>query len=263
MIPKAAGGTRPKDQRPITVLEVMYRVWSKAIILEWAPVLQRELLGPWAMGFRAGSGTLYLAQLLSDIIHLQHRRGAELWLASFNVEKAFGSLPWRAVFGTLRRAGVAPQVVDSFASFYRDLRRRFRYGSVDGEMWRACNGLAQGCPASPDLLNMLFEAFHRWAAAAGLGVPIADGVSIASASFADDVALVASSKVQLESLICCLLGMVPLAGCEGDQGAAVVQPWCWAAGVVWWWYDAHLLHLQDRRRSFGFQCLPGLLPSLC
>ena len=133
MIPKATGGTRPRDQRPITVLEVFYRVWSKGIILEWAPVLRRELLGPWAMGFRAGSGTLYLAQLISDIIHLQRRRGAELWLASFDVEKAFDSLPWWAVFGTLRRAGVAPQVVDCFASFYRDLRRRFRYGrGVDG-----------------------------------------------------------------------------------------------------------------------------------
>jgi hypothetical protein len=99
MIPKAAGGTRPRDQRPITVLEVIYRVWSKGIILEWAPTLQRELLGPWTMGFRAGSGTLYLAQLLSDIIILQRRRGAELWLASFDVEKAFDSLPWWAVLG--------------------------------------------------------------------------------------------------------------------------------------------------------------------
>ena len=86
------------------------------------------------MGFRAGSGTLYLAQLLSDIIILQRRRGAELWLASFDVEKAFDSLPWWAVFGVLRHAGVAPQIVDCFASFYRDLRRRFRYGSVDGEV---------------------------------------------------------------------------------------------------------------------------------
>ena len=29
MIPKASGGSRPGDQRPITVLEVLYRLWSK------------------------------------------------------------------------------------------------------------------------------------------------------------------------------------------------------------------------------------------
>ena len=51
MIPKAAGGSRPRDQRPITVLEVLYRVWAKGVTLSWAPVLQHEYLGPTAMGF--------------------------------------------------------------------------------------------------------------------------------------------------------------------------------------------------------------------
>ena len=33
MIPKAAGGSRPQDQRPITVLEVLYRIWSKGVVM--------------------------------------------------------------------------------------------------------------------------------------------------------------------------------------------------------------------------------------
>ena len=78
MIPKAAGGSRPRDQRPITVLEVLYRVWSKGVVLEWGPTLQKEFLGSAAMGFRAGSGTLHLAQLLSDLIVLQARRRRQL-----------------------------------------------------------------------------------------------------------------------------------------------------------------------------------------
>ena len=76
----------------------------------------------------------------------------------------------------------------------------------------ATNGLAQGCPASPDLLNILYEAFHRWAAAQGLGVPV-DTSFVASASFADDMVLVATSWLKMESLIgsylewCSLLGL--------------------------------------------------------
>ena len=34
MIPKSSGGSRPQDQRPVTVLEVRYRCWSKGIISE-------------------------------------------------------------------------------------------------------------------------------------------------------------------------------------------------------------------------------------
>ena len=71
------------------------------------------------------------------------------------------------------------------------------------------NGLAQGCPAS---LNTLFEAFHRWAAASGKGVPF-HGTSLASASFADDVVLIGTSWAELTFLIkaymewCRLLGL--------------------------------------------------------
>ena len=39
MIPKASGGSRPQDQRPITVLEVLYRLWAKVVVQEWAPTL--------------------------------------------------------------------------------------------------------------------------------------------------------------------------------------------------------------------------------
>ena len=39
------------------------------------------------MGFRAQAGPLHLAQLLSNLMVLQQRRGHALWLASFDVEK--------------------------------------------------------------------------------------------------------------------------------------------------------------------------------
>ena len=109
MIPKASGGSRPRDQRPITVLEVMYRIWSKGVVQEWAPVLHKEFLGPSAMGFRAGAGTVHLAQLLSDLITHQARRRSQLWLASFDVEKCFDSMPWWTVFWHPTEGGRAAQ----------------------------------------------------------------------------------------------------------------------------------------------------------
>ena len=53
------------------------------------------------------------------------------------------------------------------------------------------NGLAQGCPASPDLMSILFEPFHRWAAAQHKGVFVADRY-VASARFADDTTQIAT-----------------------------------------------------------------------
>ena len=233
MIPKASGGTRPQDQRPITVLDVVYRVWAKGTIQTWAPVLHEDYLGPAALGFRAQAGTLHVAQLLSDLIELQRRRRQPLWLISFDVEKCFPSLPWWGLFGVLTQSGVSPRVVRCFRSFYAQLRHHFRYGQIDGAEWSTTNGLAQGCPASPDLLNILFEPFHRWASAQMVGVPV-EGSFVASTSFADDVCLIGTSLAEVEILVstyqlwCRLLGVklnldkTELWSLRGSSGRRVV-----------------------------------------
>ena len=221
MIPKAAGGSRPQDQRPITVLDVLYRIWSKGVVLTWGPTLHQQYLGTAAMGFRAESGTLHAAQLLPDVIALRRRQSAPLWLASFDNEKCFDSLPWWALFRILAHTGNPTPVVAAFESFYRHLHRRFRYGQVDGVIWHAANGLAQGCPSSPDLLNILFEPFHRWARASGLGVLIAD-TCIPSISFADDLALLAPSADDMAQLIDSYLQWCHLL----QINVTKVQLWC-------------------------------------
>ena len=221
MIPKSAGGSRPQDQRPITVLDVLYRIWSKGVVLAWTPVLQEAYLGPTAMGFRAGTGTLHVVQLLTDLIALQRKRRAALWFASFDVEKCYDSLPWWAVFGVMSETGIPSQLVACFQSFYGALERRFRFGQVDGDVWRATNGLAQGCPASPDLLNILMEPFHCWAVAEGHGVEVMPGCRVASVSFADDVAMVAGSKKELETLVAAYLQWCSLLGVRVTK----VQAW--------------------------------------
>ena len=47
---------------------------SKGVVLAWTSTLQQSLLGDAALGFRAGAGTVHVAQLLSEIIVLQRQR---------------------------------------------------------------------------------------------------------------------------------------------------------------------------------------------
>ncbi len=110
-----------------------------------------------------------MVQLFTDLIELQSRRKEELWLASFDIEKCYDTLPWWGLFGMMDAAGIQQSLVACFADFCKRLRRRFRYGQREGAPWQAANGAAKGCPASPDELNILLEPFHRWARAQGLG----------------------------------------------------------------------------------------------
>ena len=87
-----------------------------------------------------------------------------------------------------------------FANFFSVPSHRFRFGQVDGEPWRTTNGLPQGCPASPDPLNLFLESFHHWGVAAGRGAVAAPDYQVASVRFAEDVYLVAKDQAVLEAL---------------------------------------------------------------
>ena len=84
--------------------------------------------------------------------------------------------------------------------------------------------MAQGCPAAPDMLNILFEPFQRWAAAQGRGVVLVGGGEVSSGSFADDVVLVAGSKEDAEFLIAGYLRWCELLHLSVTEGKT--QVWC-------------------------------------
>ena len=147
LIPKGQG-TEVTAQRPITVLELCYRIFAKAVVTAWSPTLQRQL-GEAAMGFRMCTGTTQMGQFVQDIVEMRRRDGQEVWLASFDVVKCYDSLPWWALWGVMELSGASRKVVRAFRKFYEALTRHFRYGCVDGSPWQALNGLAQGAPCGP------------------------------------------------------------------------------------------------------------------
>ena len=91
------------------------------------------------------------------------------------------------LFGVLARVGVDPRTACCLRNLYRQLRRQFQQAQMDG------------CPASTDLMNILFEPFHRWAVAQKKGV--AADTFLAWVSFAGDVTLVAVSLEEVQFLI--------------------------------------------------------------
>ena len=81
-------------------------------------------------------------------------------------------------------------------------------------------GFPKGCPASPDLLNILFEAFHRWAAEQDLAVQL-ERTQIASISFADDLALISGCRGGIERVVAAYLDWCSLLGLQVTK----VQVW--------------------------------------
>lgn len=77
--------------------------------------------------------------------------------------------------------------------------------------------MTQGCPLSPDLLNLVFSTFHRYTASLAPGVRIGE-FTLSSLSFADDLALLASSWSTMLTLISAFLDFCRLIGLEVHLG---------------------------------------------
>ena len=75
------------------------------------------------MGFRAQTGALHLAQLLTDLIVLRRRDRRPLFLASFDLEKCYDTIPWWAIFNILLVSGAPSARVTALQHFYKHLRR--------------------------------------------------------------------------------------------------------------------------------------------
>ena len=212
LIPKGQGNDI-NSQRPITVLQLLFRIFAKGVARAWKKALMSEYLGEQAMGFRTSLGARHLAQFLSDVVASRIMEGKEVWFARFDIQKCYDTIPWWALWGIMGEAGIPRKTIRAFRSFYERLRRHFRFGHVDGSSWSSYNGLAQGCPAAPDMLNILLEPFHRWAVANGFGVRLLGGGLASSVSFADDVVLIAGSREEMVRYIsaylrwCSLLGL--------------------------------------------------------
>ncbi len=128
------------------------------------------------------------------------------------------TLPWWAVFGVLRRSGVPLQLVGFLEAFYQSMQCQFSYRELDRQPWSAAYRLAQGCPVSQDLLNILSERFHRLAAVGDHGVELVHGCRIAFVNFADYLALVATKKASWRSLLASI--------CAGVHCSGFVSPRC-------------------------------------
>lgn len=200
LIPKG-NGNKIEDQRPITVLELFYRIFARGWSNTWKETLDKIYLGPAATGFRPATSARHMAQIISDVIQWRTANGKEIWVAKLDFRKCYDSVPWWAIWGTMNASGIDPRVIRAFKNFYSQLRRVFRFGSFDGDPWGASNGLAQGCPAAPEKLNLLLEPFHRWAMEEKLGLNLGIFGFLPSLSFADDVALIAESRHALTKLL--------------------------------------------------------------
>jgi len=115
-------------------------LWAKCLTVGWQVVLHKQYLGVAVMGFRAGVGTVSVAQLLSGVLCLRRRSGKDLWLASFDVEKCYDTVLWFKVVGVVLGANEAAGTTEHLSKRLtkaEETSRRLRWpAGICGLLWK-------------------------------------------------------------------------------------------------------------------------------
>eukprot|EP00754_Rhynchopus_humris_P016063 Rhum_TRINITY_DN14491_c0_g1::Rhum_TRINITY_DN14491_c0_g1_i1::g.91124::m.91124 len=160
MIPKVAC-PMPREHRPIALMSVLYRLWSKMRCAQLMSEWQESWIGSSMHGFRRRHGAvdeyLHTALLMERaLLQLKPLHGAML-----DIQKCFDSVPWSIAFGLLRDMGLDARITRPLEAMYRSLQRRLRVAGTVGEAFVATNGILQGCPLSVLVINAVVAVWDR------------------------------------------------------------------------------------------------------
>ena len=110
-----------------------------------------------------------------------------------DLAKAFDSVSHRHIVAALRRHGVAEEFISVIEDMYLDATTFFQLCAGDTCQIPILCGVKQGDPLSPLLFNLAMDPLLTLLEEAGEGVDVG-GFSLCSLAYADDTALVSSSR---------------------------------------------------------------------
>ena len=188
-IEKAQGGSTPQDFRPLTVTPVIYRIWAKLRCRQMSP-WQAEWLQPCQHGFAQERSVDTAGTYLSSWTEVARAQGDPVYMANFDIAKAFDSVPWRLALSLLEGAGLPAGVVRATAAAYNGARLHFRCRRWCSPRFTPTNGVKQGCPLSGIMLNALLSPILR---------ALRQRSGMAMTAYADDLTLGANTMEALQA----------------------------------------------------------------
>ena len=202
MLPKPGDSSMVANWRPIAVLKITYKIFSKLVHTRIQDLLEREQ--SWdQMGFRSLLGVDHALAVLDTVLSKAVEWNFDVWCASLDLKKAFDRIEFKPLFEALRCQGLPDCYISLLQTLYRS-----QSGSVKkGSPFDVERGVKQGDVMSPALFNAGLEhAFRQWKQRLmehGLDVGAVERLT--NIRYADDIMIYAKSWQELVYMIECLV----------------------------------------------------------
>ena len=192
LLPK--GGSKDpsflKNWRPLTLLNMDYKILAKTLALRLKPVLQ-HIIGPQQTGFLAGRQiTDNIVKTMDIITDANTNLNSKIIIVTVDFEKCFDKITYPAIFGSLRYFGVSETFIKWVQLFFTEFGVMTQNAGYCSKRFVKQRSINQGCPISPYLYLCCGEILaHKL-----MGKPAIKGITVNEvkmllSQFADDTVL--------------------------------------------------------------------------
>ena len=174
------------------------RVQPNHRLLEWCE--KRNKFGEEQGGFRPGRATTDQAFILSEMVKDRKTRGLETHIAFLDIRKAYDTVCHEGLWKRLLDIGVEGRMARVIRNIYEVVESSVILGKELTEWFEVELGVRQGCTLSPLLFLIFVEGLSEKLRQSNIGIR-ARNIKINHLLFADDLAICAESREELQQLL--------------------------------------------------------------
>ena len=175
VLPKDSGSLLEiKNYRPISLLNIEYKMITKALVNKISPVLER-LIHPDQAACIKGRNIQGANHLIRDIISLAKLRNDKAAILSIDQAKAYDRVSHAWLFKVLKHCNFSEVVINIIRTLYRDAQSKVLVNKTLSSALTLCRGCRQGDSLSGTIyilcLEPLLEKIRQDTSISGLHIP--------------------------------------------------------------------------------------------
>ena len=196
LIPKEGDPTLPSNYRPITLLNVDYKLMTKTINKSFFSTFLKNNISSQQLCAVPGRDIRNGTILIRDIISYCKSKGIPASIVSLDQKKAFDMVNRNFLYKVLKALKIDSRVLNFVETIYCNTHTSIQVNGHLSQKIALQRGVRQGCPLSPTLYVFYVHAFvsHISMSPRFSGVTIPGGHQCKVSAYADDLVMFCKDK---------------------------------------------------------------------
>lgn len=201
-IPKTGDKSKPNNYRGISLQPVVSKIFTNILnkrLIEWSN--ENDVIGEEQAGYRKSYSTVDNLFCLQTVVTKYLRnKGGRFYAAFVDFEKAFDRVDRNALWNKLQMLKVSSKMSKMLQSIYSSVKACVKTKTGLTPVFNCPVGVRQGCCISPILFSFFLNDLKDFVSTDSYGIDL-DICKIFLLLFADDLVLLAETKIELQRLL--------------------------------------------------------------